>query len=191
MSGVQSSPPKMPSIGTSFAFFSMAEIPSRVKSVIFASRIIRRSAYSPIHDRIGLVRMCSGWSASSPDAARSARRTSYTGRPPKVAGGNGVVEHHLLGEVAQVRDRAVRERPEPGADLQVGAELLRGPHDLYRLLLAQVQRDAADAGILGAEDELAEVGGAAGDRDVVRKGHAVIRVRVPRGGRPTPTRAAG
>ena len=49
-------------------------------------------------------------------------------------------------------------------------ELLAGPHHLDGLLLAEGEDHAADAGVLGAEDELAEVGGAAGHRDVVREG---------------------
>ena len=49
-------------------------------------------------------------------------------------------------------------------------ELLAGLHHLDGLLLAEGQRHAVGAGVLRAEDELAEVGGAARHRDVVGEG---------------------
>ena len=49
-------------------------------------------------------------------------------------------------------------------------ELLAGLHDLDGLLLAEREGHAVRSGVLRAEDELAEVGGAARDRDVVREG---------------------
>ena len=86
-------------------------------------------------------------------------------------------EHHLLGEVAQVGDVLVRERAEARADEQLGAQLLAGLHDLDGLLLAEGQGHPVRAGVLRAEDELAEVGGAARHRGVVReRGLALVGV---------------
>ena len=53
-------------------------------------------------------------------------------------------------------------------------ELLAGLHDLDGLLLAERELDAVGAGVLRAEDELAEVGGAGRDRDVVREGRLAL-----------------
>ena len=63
----------------------------------------------------------------------------------------------------------VREGAEAGADEQIGAELLAGPDHLDGLLLAEGEGDAAHAGVLGAEDELGEVGGAGRDGHVERE----------------------
>ena len=64
----------------------------------------------------------------------------------------------------------MRERAEARPDEQLGVQLLAGLHDLDGLLLAERQRHAVRSGVLRAEDELAEVGGAAGNRDVVGEG---------------------
>ena len=53
-------------------------------------------------------------------------------------------------------------------------ELLARLHHLDRLLLAERERHAVRAGVLRAEDELVEVGGAARNRDVVREGRLAL-----------------
>ena len=149
--------------------------PARVNSVIFASRIMRRSAYNPIHERIEVTFTSSGWSDFSPDAARSARSARYTGRST-VAGGNEPTKTMCLAKSPRSAIDADGNVPSVDEMRQRRVQLLGGVHDLDRLLLADGENDTVRPCRVRLQDELRIVRRPGRDRCVHREGGAVVPV---------------